>query len=301
MTHGFRVAPVEYAATARELHAVRDEVFVREQRVPVDIEHDALDPVSLHVLARDDAGQAIGAGRLTPDHRVGRMAVLPAWRGRGVGEALLAELTRVARAQGWRELTLHAQVGALGFYQRHGYLPVGPRFTEAGIEHQAMRRPLAGASAIDTREQAVATAIAIAHNARRRLSVFSRALDPGLFDDPAVMDALRRLAVRGNGTELRFLLHDATTPQRDHAPLLALAQRLPSVVLLRETEDPVDRGYPGAYLANDAGGYYFRALGHRFDGEADLSGAGRARQLQTSFNEVWERARPCAELRALGL
>ena len=53
--------------------------------------------------------------------------------------------------------------------------------------------------------------------------------------------------------------------------------------------------------ANDSGGYYFRTLGHRFDGEADPDGAGRARQLREEFARFWERARPCTEFRALGI
>ena len=70
---------------------------------------------------------------------------------------------------------------------------------------------------------------------------------------------------------------------------------------LRETEDPVDRSYPSAFIAGDGGGYYFRALGHRFDGEAETDAPARARQLADSFDQVWERARPCSELRALGI
>jgi predicted GNAT family N-acyltransferase len=297
----FTVTRIDYATGLEALRAVREAVFVHEQQVPLALEWDEDDPQCVHVLARDESGTPIGTGRLTPERKLGRMAVLREWRGRGVGDAMLEALTEAARERGWRELSLHAQVSAMPFYARHGYLPHGPRFMEAGIEHQAMRRKLDGASAIETREAAVAIVVALAHQARRRLSVYSRALDPGLLDAPEVLDALRRLAVRGSGVEMRFLLQDAETPQRDHAPLLALAQRLPSVLLLREVEDPVDRAYPSAFVASDGGGYYFRGLGHRFDGDADLSAPGRARQLREEFDRTWERSRPCSELRALGL
>src|SRR5579885_2984391 len=71
------------------LCAVREDVFVREQRVPPEMEVDEDDPRSLHVLARAADGSAIGTGRLTPDGRIGRMAVLADWRGSGVGAAIL--------------------------------------------------------------------------------------------------------------------------------------------------------------------------------------------------------------------
>src|SRR3546814_10838591 len=67
------------------------------------------------------------------------------------------------------------------------------------------------------------------------------------------------------------------------------------LIAFREVADPVDRTYPSAYLANDDGGYYFRALGHRLDGEAETGAPGRARQLAEHFRPVWERARPCTE------
>ncbi len=297
----FTISLVDYADAAETLHAVRATVFVHEQGVPAELERDAQDRDCVHVLARDASGKPIGAGRLTPTRKIGRMAVLPAWRGRGVGEAMLDTLIEAARERGWRTLSLHAQAGAVDFYARHGFVPQGPRFVEAGIEHQAMQRMLGGATAIETRDAAIATVQALAWHARRQLRIYSRALDPGLLDAPEVVAALRRLAVRGGGVEIRILLQDADTPLREQAPLITLAQRLPSVLQLREVDDPVDRAYPSAFAANDAGGYYFRALGHRFDGEADLHAPGRARQLCTGFDQTWERSRPCSELRALGL
>ena len=300
-SRGFRVDAADYAADRDALRAVREAVFVREQGVPLELELDAQDPDCLHVLARDADGRPIGTGRLTPAHTLGRMAVLPQWRGRGVGATMLAALTGLARERRWNAIELHAQVDAIGFYLRHGYLPIGPRYMEAGIEHQSMRRALGGPNAVEDREAAIAACIGIIDATRRGLRVYSRALDPGLFDAPPVLDALRRLAVRGDGVELRVLLQDADTPQREHAPLLALAQRLPSVLLFRAVDDPVDRAYPSAFVANDGGGYYFRGLGHRFDGETALDAGGRARQLREEFDRTWERSRPCSEYRALGL
>jgi predicted GNAT family N-acyltransferase len=297
----FRVDPVDYAEAGDALHAIREAVFVQEQDVPPELERDALDPQCVHVLARALDGTPIGTGRLTPERRIGRMAVLPEWRGRGVGDAMLDALLAEARKLGWREVALNAQASAVDFYLRHGFLPYGERYREAGIEHQAMRRTLTGAQAIPDRDAAIAVVTALVDAARRGVRIYSRELDPGLFDAPAVLDALRRFATAGRGGEVRILLQDAATPQRSHAPLLALAQRLPSLFAFREVSDPVDRAYPSAFIASDAGGYYFRSLGHRFDGEADLHGPGRARQLGFAFDAVWERSRPVSEYRALGL
>lgn len=298
---GFRVQSIDYASGLEDLRRVRETVFVDEQRVPIEEEWDDMDPLCLHVIARDATGQAIGTGRLTPQRRIGRMAVLREWRGHGVGDAMLVQLIEQARARQWPELTLNAQVSAEAFYTRHGFVPFGERFHEAGIEHQAMRRRLDGATAIEHLAAARAVTVALAHQSRSELVIYSRSLDPGLFDALDVLEALKRAAIRHVSFEIRILLQDAGTPQRLLAPLLPLAQRLPSAFLFREVQDPVDRNYPSAFLANDAGGFYFRPLGHRFDGEADLDGAGRARQLRDEFNRIWERSRPCTEFRALGI
>ena len=297
----FLVKVVDYASASDELQAVRGIVFVQEQQVPAEMERDALDPQCVHVIARTVDGVVIGTGRLTPDHRIGRMAVLREWRGKGVGDAMLLALVEQARERGWREVALNAQVSAITFYSRHGFLPHGERFMEAGIEHLAMRRLLTGANAVEGHLAAVLTMTALIRAARRGLWIYSRTLDPGLFDAPEVLEAFRSFATAGVGGEVRILLQDAAAPQRAHAPLLVLAQRLPSAFLFREPSDPVDRAYASAYLTNDNGGYYFRSLGHRVEGEADLHGPGRSRQLRNAFDQVWERSRPVTEYRALGV
>lgn len=180
-------------------------------------------------------------------------------------------------------------------------MTTSPFHAHAGIQSRAARGTSAGACAIEDRSAALEATVALVRAARRGLWIYSRALDPGLLDAPEAIEALRGFGTAGVGGEARILLHDAAAAQRAHAPLLALAQRLPSAFLFREVADPVDRAYPSAYLANDAGGYYFRSLGHRLDGEADLHAPGRARQLRSTFEQIWERSRPVTEYRALGL
>ena len=165
----FTVQPIDFAIGAEDLRKVRETVFVHEQGVPAELEWDGSDPACHHVIARDAAGAPIGAGRLTPDRRIGRMAVLREWRGRGVGDALLAALLEQARALGWAEVSLHAQLQAEDFYARHGFVPEGGRFMEAGIEHQAMRLRFDRPQAIEDRDAAVAATVAIIDGARLRL------------------------------------------------------------------------------------------------------------------------------------
>lgn len=297
----FTVRPASYAADAEALYRVRHTVFVEEQQVPVEMERDELDPLCDHVIALDMAGRPIGTGRLTPEQRIGRMAVLPAWRGQGVGDALLNALLEQAKAKRWPTVSLHAQVSAEDFYLRHGFVPRGARFMEAGIEHQDMSLGLHISTLVDSKAAAVAALRTLIERSHRNLCIYTHALDPGLLDHPQVLESFRCLVTRPGPIEIRVLLHDARAPQRDLSPLLPLMQRLPSAWSLKEVTDPIDISYASAYLANDRGDWYFRPLEHRPNGETRLADASRARQLREEFGHVWSRARVCTALRALHL
>lgn len=141
-TSAFVVRRAQWESDGAGLAAIRREVFVVEQRVPEEEEWDGMDASSKHVIALAPDGTAIGVGRLLPGRthvRIGRMAVLKPWRGRGVGRALLSELIAMAREGGFTEARLHAQTHALAFYCKHGFVPLGDEFAEAGIPHYEMR------------------------------------------------------------------------------------------------------------------------------------------------------------------
>jgi len=117
---------------------VRERVFVEEQKVPRELEWDEWDERCDHALALDGTGSALGTARLLPDGRIGRMAVLREWRGRGVGAALMEAMLERARQRFMTSITLHAQTHAAGFYRRFGFSGRGGEFLEAGIPHVEM-------------------------------------------------------------------------------------------------------------------------------------------------------------------
>ncbi len=139
---------VKLVAAPDELEAataVRRRVFVEEQGVPLEEEYDEYDAIAIHAAAVCQ-GRIIGTGRLfrheSGEGRIGRMAVDVAWRRQGVGGRLLEALEAEARRLKMPRVVLHAQTYVHEFYARHGYVPYGPRFMEAGIEHVAMRKEL---------------------------------------------------------------------------------------------------------------------------------------------------------------
>ena len=314
---GFHVHLADWHADHDALRAVRDPVFLEEQRVPPEIESDALDPDCRHVLARDDAGRPIGTARLAPDGRIGRMAVLSDWRGRGVGAAMLHTLLDLARDLRHASVELHAQVDAIGFYQRHGFIAAGEEFIEAGIRHRHMRLALEPRASVqrppppptpparlfeasslhEVRELLQALLL----DARHELMVLSRNLDPLLLGQPEVIGQLRRIATSGGRARLRVLVQEPDAVLREGHPLVGLGQRLSSTVVFRNQVEEPDLQYPSAFVLNDRGGYLFRPLASRFEATADRYGPARHRQLREYFNQVWERSETTAAFRALEL
>lgn len=126
------------------LRAVREAVFMREQGVPAELEWDGLDETSRHVLALNAQGGAIGCGRITPPAdtsaaHIGRMALLPEWRGKGVGSAIMEHLLEYARSQHYSLIELNAQVQVAPFYRSFGFAEVGETFMDAGMPHIKMQ------------------------------------------------------------------------------------------------------------------------------------------------------------------
>ena len=138
----FRIVEADWLARSVELMAVRNAVFVDEQGVPPELDCDGRDADAMHFLAMDKADNPLGTARLLADGQIGRIAVLPAFRRRGIGRRLLALALDSARRRGDRHVWLHAQIDARELYLQAGFHIVGERFMEAGIPHIAMEREL---------------------------------------------------------------------------------------------------------------------------------------------------------------
>ncbi len=137
-----RVEIGSWSELQRQASAIRFEVFVYEQQVPLEEELDATDADCLHALAFNGLGEPIGTGRLLPDGHIGRMAVLKSYRGKGVGAEILRRLVEQARERGFTQVVLSAQTHARDFYAKYGFKEEGEEYLDANIAHILMRKML---------------------------------------------------------------------------------------------------------------------------------------------------------------
>lgn len=121
---------------------IRITVFMDEQGFTE--EFDALDEVCTHLVMFDrDIPVATCRTWLAEDGwHVGRLAVIKAYRGRGLGQEMLAHAERHVRSLGGNSISLHAQCRAEAFYRKCGYVPYGEIAYDEGVEHIHMRKYL---------------------------------------------------------------------------------------------------------------------------------------------------------------
>jgi predicted GNAT family N-acyltransferase len=134
----FRHQDDERFQDARE---IRHQVFIIEQQVPEELEYEH-EEESVHYLVKAD-GIPVGTARwrkTSSGIKLERFAVLASERGKGTGARLLERVMADVIPLGKR-IYLHAQVTAMDYYLKAGFVAVGDLFYEAGIEHYLMEYP----------------------------------------------------------------------------------------------------------------------------------------------------------------
>jgi predicted GNAT family N-acyltransferase len=139
MPPAFIVRAADWNLDETAIALVRRAVFIVEQGVPEALEWEPSDAQCRWFMAVSPVQAVIGIARLTKDGRVGRMAVRSEWRKRGVGRSLLECVLQAAGDLGLSEVHLSAQIHAMPFYARFGFVAEGPEYLDAGIPHRTMR------------------------------------------------------------------------------------------------------------------------------------------------------------------
>ncbi len=322
MRFGVRVA--HWESERDVLGSIRRQVFIEEQGVPEALEWDGLDEAATHLIAESSPDrqpperQPIGTARVLSSGQIGRMAVLPSWRRRGVGRALLMHALRLAREQGLPTAWMNAQISALPFYTELGFAPEGEPFDEAGIPHQRLRLadPNAGSAAdiigrrlgvssglLRTNQRALLRAATetLSSQARRELSILTSDLEPDLYDQAEVVGAVRQLGIASRRQlPVRILLLDAEPAVRRGHRLIELSRVLSSTVQIRAVEEELQAQCDRFLLADDHG----YCLRHRADPDTaliDFNAAAEVRRLRRQFEQLWQRSTEHPGLRRLHL
>jgi len=141
-TDQFQIRFADWNKDQPTVRSIREQVFIKEQNVPRDLEWDGLDSQCLHIIAVTHHGSSVGTARLSSDGHIGRMAVLKPWREKGIGRLMLDVLLDAAAKRGIKKVKLNSQLHAISFYEKAGFKVHGRAFLDAGIMHKEMWRSL---------------------------------------------------------------------------------------------------------------------------------------------------------------
>ena len=134
----FTVENVDWGKAKHKLSKLREKVFVCEWRIPKEIEFDQHDNTSFHVLVRDESDLEIATGRITPKGEIGRIAVVPRYRGPEVYQTLFQALIDIARQRSLESVSVQCELEGVEYYEQQGFRPVGAVYMDAGIPRQRM-------------------------------------------------------------------------------------------------------------------------------------------------------------------
>ena len=280
--------------THREaLREIRDRVFIDEQQVPSEIEIDDCDESATHFLLTRE-GIVLGCGRLLEDGKITRLALLPEYRGGGLGAALLDYMVQHGKSRGLERVYLHAQDHAASFYERAGFAVEGEGFEEAGIAHHAMSLILQttdasqSISGVSYPEPFATLTVELVSTARRQLRIFSPRLDHEVFDREAMCDAITALARNSRYCDIRILICDSRPLVKLGHRLLTLARRLPSSIHIQKLGQHPDLP-DDSFVVRDNDGTIYKPVDCDHDGFYEPHSPATAKRLVDQFDELWHR------------
>ncbi|RMG53643.1 MAG: hypothetical protein D6717_10925 [Gammaproteobacteria bacterium] len=136
--------------------------------------------------------------------------------------------------------------------------------------------------------------------ARQEVAIVSRELDPGVYDQAEISDALLRLARTNHHARIRILIRDNRALVKASHRLQHLHQRLTSFLQIRRLGER-DMGFNKAFLVVDRRNWLHQPLADRYEARASTEQPLRGRELQERFEELWTESREDPELRRLSL
>jgi len=300
--NNFDLGIVSWDEHAAALTDIRHQVFVAEQNVPLDEEIDNLDAEAStqHLLCYLEK-KPIACARLLANGQIGRMAVLAEHRGCGVGLMMLRTLLRHRLAEVGDHPNppfLHAQLHAIDFYRKAGFIETGEVFMDAGIPHRNME--------LDRRNADIYTFIYAdevvrlegvtmvgqhigqqLNVARRSFDLYCGELHPAIWSKPQIVTAMSALARLSRNSSIRILLRDSSALKGNRDALVQLSQRLPSRMAIRvvTTHEPTANI---SYGIIDQKRMVFLNDEVSFMGFANYNAAAESRHQLDEFERLWQ-------------
>lgn len=153
---------------------------------------------------------------------------------------------------------------------------------------------------ISTRDEMREAAIAVAREAKRRVSIFTHDLEPGIYDDPDFLEVIKRLVLSQAYARIRVLIADPTRAIKNGNNFVHLGRRLNTYIEFRHVREDL-RTHAESFCIADEKALVYRLQANRWEGIVDTDEPSVAKLYGKMFDEIWLASEVEMEFRQLGI
>ena len=153
---------------------------------------------------------------------------------------------------------------------------------------------------ISTRDEMRDAAITIAREAKRKVSIFTQDLEPGIYDNPDFLEVIKRLVLSQTYARVRVLISDPSRAIKNGNNFVHLGRRLNTYIEFRHVREDL-RTHAEAFCIADEKALVYRLQAQRWEGIADTYEPAVAQLYGKMFDEIWLASEVAAEFRQLGI
>ena len=153
---------------------------------------------------------------------------------------------------------------------------------------------------ISTREEMRQAVIEVSREAKRKVSIFTHDLEPGIYDDPEFLEIIKRLILSQTYCRIRVLIADPTRAVKTGNNFVHLGRRLNTYIEFRHVREDL-RTHAESFCIADETALVYRLQANRWEGIADTYEPAVARLYGKMFDEIWLASEVETEFRQLGI
>lgn len=153
---------------------------------------------------------------------------------------------------------------------------------------------------ISTKDEMRKAVIDVVDEGKKRISIFTHDLDPGIYDDPDFLEIIKRLVLRQSYARIRVLIADPSRAIKNGNQFVHLGRRLNTYIEFRHVRDDL-RTHAESFCIADETALVYRLQHERWEGIADTYEPAVAKLYGKMFDEIWQASEVEIEFRQLGI
>ncbi|MDH5444258.1 MAG: hypothetical protein OEY52_01805 [Gammaproteobacteria bacterium] len=151
---------------------------------------------------------------------------------------------------------------------------------------------------LSTSAENLTAAVALIHQARKTIDIYSHVLDPKVFNQSTCIEALKNFVLKSPYSRIRILIRSPQNTLRSGHRLILLARHLSSYIAIRAANEEYSHDQD-AFLIADQRGMIQLQEGDRYDGICNFNNPELSVELSNRFENAWNHSSENTEFRQL--